>query len=203
MVRAVATEDVKGTQWIKVLGKETAVGSLLGITMELGVGFFGLARGHWTVGLAVGLATTAILLVSNLINVLFPVWLNFLRIDPTLASSPMVTSTADVTGLLLYFSFATTIIVGGTVWGLLKRNGLSLHSFPEKNGPLTHMAKYRVEISPLIKSLVCSLPLHFNRQSWSSTNHKVITSSKRHTKQTDYPEMICYRIRYNMCHEVS
>ncbi|MEO8325560.1 MAG: magnesium transporter, partial [Nitrospirota bacterium] len=77
MVRALATEDVKGSQWIKVLGKEFGVGSLLGITMGMGVGIIGFGRSDWSIGLAVGLATTAIVLVSNLIGVLFPVALNF------------------------------------------------------------------------------------------------------------------------------
>ncbi|WP_342347195.1 magnesium transporter [uncultured Nitrospira sp.] len=116
MVRALATEDVKGSQWIKVLGKEVGVGSLLGITMGMGVGIIGFGRSDWSIGLAVGLATTAFVLVSNLIGVLFPVALNFFRIDPAVASSPMVTSTADVTSLLLYFSIATVIIGGGTGW---------------------------------------------------------------------------------------
>lgn len=118
MVRALATEDVKGTQWIKILGKEMAVGGLLGITMGMGVGFIGIVRSDWNIGLAVGLATTAIVLVSNLLGVLLPVALNFLRIDPAVASSPMVTSTADVTSLFLYFSIATYIIGGATAWGL-------------------------------------------------------------------------------------
>lgn len=116
MVRALATEDVKGNQWIKVFGKEVGVGSLLGITMGMGVGIIGFGRSDWSIGLAVGLATTAIVLVSNLIGVLFPVALNFFRIDPAVASSSMVTSTADVTSLLLYFSIATVIIGGGTGW---------------------------------------------------------------------------------------
>lgn len=116
MVRALATEDVKGSQWIKALGKEVGVGGLLGITMGMGIGMIGLVRSDWSIGLAVGLATTAIVLVSNLIGILFPVALNFFRIDPAVASSPMVTSAADVTSLLLYFSIATVIIGGSTVW---------------------------------------------------------------------------------------
>ena len=118
MVRALATEDVKGPQWIKALGKEVGVGSLLGLTMGMGVGMIGLARSDWSIGLAVGLATTAIVLVSNLIGVLFPVALNFFRIDPAVASSPMVTSTADVTSLFLYFSIVTVIIGSSSAWGL-------------------------------------------------------------------------------------
>lgn len=117
MVRALATEDVKGSQWIKALGKEVAVGSMLGLTMGVGVGMIGLVRSDWSIGLAVGLAMTAIVLVSNIIGILFPVALNFFRIDPAVASSPMVTSTADVTSLLLYFSIATVIIRSGSAWG--------------------------------------------------------------------------------------
>ncbi|MCB0384877.1 MAG: magnesium transporter [Bdellovibrionales bacterium] len=48
---------------------------------------------------------------------MLPVALNSLRIDPAVTSNPIVTSIADVTSLLLYFSIATTII-GGDMWGL-------------------------------------------------------------------------------------
>jgi magnesium transporter len=118
MVRALATEDVKGNQWIRALGKEVGVGGLLGITMGMGIGMIGLARSDWSIGLAVGLATIAIVLVSNLIGVLFPVALNFFRIDPAVASSPMVTSAADITSLLLYFSITTVIIGSSSGWGM-------------------------------------------------------------------------------------
>lgn len=110
MVRALAIEDVKGAQWVKALGKEIAVGGLLSLTMGLGVAVIALASSEWSIGLTVGLAMTAIVLVSNLIGVLCPVALNFFRIDPAVASSPMVTSIVDITSLLLYFSIATVII---------------------------------------------------------------------------------------------
>lgn len=110
MVRALAIEDVKGAQWVKALGKEIAVGGLLSLTMGLGVAVIALAGSDWSIGLTVGLAMTAIVLVSNLIGVLCPVALNFFRIDPAVASSPMVTSIVDITSLLLYFSIATVII---------------------------------------------------------------------------------------------
>jgi magnesium transporter len=118
MVRALAIEDVKGAQWIKALGKEVAVGSLLSLTMGIGVGVIGIASSDWSIGLTVGLAMTAIVLVSNLIGVLCPVALNFVRVDPAVASSPMVTSIVDITSLLLYFAIASVIISSGSTWGL-------------------------------------------------------------------------------------
>ena len=114
MVRALAIEDVKGAQWIRALGKEVAVGSLLSLTMGIGVGVIGIVSSNWSIGLTVGLAMTAIVLVSNLIGVLCPVALNFVRVDPAVASSPMVTSIVDITSLLLYFAIASVIIGSGS-----------------------------------------------------------------------------------------
>ncbi|GJL48927.1 magnesium transporter [Candidatus Nitrospira salsa] len=110
MVRALATEDIKVSQWLTTVTKEIFVGSILGITLGIGVGLIGYWRGEASIGLAVGLSMAAIVLASNLIGVLFPVMLTKLHVDPAVASSPMVTSTADVTSLILYFSIATTIL---------------------------------------------------------------------------------------------
>ena len=118
MVRALVIEDVKGAQWIKALGKEVAVGSLLSFTMGIGMGVIGITSSDWGIGLTVGLAMTAIVLVSNLIDVLCPVALNFVRVDPAVASSLMVTSIVDITSLLLYFAIASVIIGSGSTWGL-------------------------------------------------------------------------------------
>ncbi len=118
MVRALATGDVKVSEWIRVVVKEIAVGCSLGITMGIVVGLIGVWRGDYLIGLVVGFAMTAIVLVSNLLGVLFPVVLTKLRVDPAVASSPMVTSTADVTSLILYFSIATWILQGADGIGL-------------------------------------------------------------------------------------
>ncbi len=118
MVRALATEDFRGSQWLNALFKEIAVGITLGVTLGMGVGLIGYLEGEWVIGIAVGLAMGAIVLVSNLLGLLFPVIMTKLRIDPAVASSPMVTSTADITSLLLYFSIATFILERMEVTGI-------------------------------------------------------------------------------------
>ena len=110
MVRALATGDVKASEWLRVVVKEVGVGCSLGLTMGIIVGLIGVWRGDYLIGLVVGFAMTVIVLVSNLLGVLFPVVLTKLGVDPAVASSPMVTSTADVTSLILYFSIATLIL---------------------------------------------------------------------------------------------
>ncbi|MEX2492460.1 MAG: magnesium transporter [Nitrospirales bacterium] len=110
MVRALATEDVRGSQWLNTVWKEIAVGSSLGLTMGIEAGCIGYIWGGPAIGLGVGLAMVAIVVVSNLLGVMFPVLMTKLNVDPAVASSPMVTSTTDVTSLILYFSIATFVI---------------------------------------------------------------------------------------------
>ncbi|WNM62568.1 magnesium transporter [Candidatus Nitrospira neomarina] len=110
MVRSLAIEDLKASQWLNTAWKELAVGSTLGLTMGIGAGCIGYAWGGIVVGVGVGLAMVAVVVVSNLLGVLFPVLLTKLDIDPAVASSPMVTSTTDVTSLILYFSIVRLVI---------------------------------------------------------------------------------------------
>lgn len=112
MVRALATEDFKVSQWLNAVMKEIAVGTSIGLTLGIGVGLIGYLEEELVIGIAVGFAMGAIVLVSNLLGVLFPLVLTKLRIDPAVASSPMVTSTADVSSLFLYFSIATLVLGG-------------------------------------------------------------------------------------------
>jgi magnesium transporter len=61
-------------------------------------------------GLVVFLSMSAIVLVSNLIGASLPFLLSKLRLDPAVASSPLITSVADVAGLSIYFFIAAFIL---------------------------------------------------------------------------------------------
>jgi magnesium transporter len=110
MIRALATGDVRLAQWARTLAKEIAVGLTLAVTMGLAAAALGWLRGGPEIGLVVGLAMVTIVLVANLIGTALPFLLVKGRLDPATASSPLITSLADVTGLLLYFSIASAIL---------------------------------------------------------------------------------------------
>jgi len=110
MVRAIATDDVKLNQWFWALGREMLVAGFLGITMGMASWVLGIFRGGPEIGLVVGLAMVLIVLVSNLIGVLLPFILTRIRIDPAVVSNPLITSVADVVGLIIYFTIATRVI---------------------------------------------------------------------------------------------
>lgn len=110
MVRGLATGDLRLSQWSRTLAKELAVGLCLGLTLGLASSVLGVVRGGFEVGVVVGLSMAAIVLVANLIGAVLPFLLTRLRLDPAIASSPLITSIADVTGLMIYFSIAAMVI---------------------------------------------------------------------------------------------
>lgn len=110
MVRAIATGDLKLRQWLQTIGKELTVGVLLGIAMGIASGVLGVFRGGWEIGIIVGLSMVCIVLAANLIGAVLPFILTRVKLDPAVASAPLITSIADITGLLIYFGIATWML---------------------------------------------------------------------------------------------
>ena len=110
MVRALVTDDVDPSQWASTFVKELGVGVMLGVTLAGGSFFLGLFRGDWRIGVVVGLSMAAIVVVSNIIGMSLPFLFTKIGQDPTVASSPLITSLADVTGLLIYFGIARVVL---------------------------------------------------------------------------------------------
>lgn len=111
MVRAIATGDVKTGQWLWAVGREIGVGMLLGITMGMATWVLGFFRGGFGIGLVVGLAMISIVVVTNIIGVVLPFLLTRFRMDPAVASSPLIASVADAVGLVIYFAIAARVLI--------------------------------------------------------------------------------------------
>lgn len=110
MVRALATGDVQARDWLKLWGKELLVSMALGTTMGLAVWGAGIWLGGPDVGLAVAISMVLVVVMASMIGMVLPFALERLRLDPASASAPLITSVADVFGVLIYFSVATAIL---------------------------------------------------------------------------------------------
>jgi magnesium transporter len=110
MVRAIATGDLRLGQWGRALSKELLVGISLGAALGLATALLGIFRGGAEIGLIVGLTMVSIVLTANMIGALLPFALSRVRIDPAVASAPLITTVVDATGLILYFTIATLIL---------------------------------------------------------------------------------------------
>ena len=114
MVRAMATGDLDPGDWLKALTKEMSVGVLLGLAMGIIAYGVGAVYGRdGSIALIIGLSMIAIVLVANIFGSLLPFLLQRLKIDPAVASNPLITSVMDVLGLIIYFSFAVLILTPG------------------------------------------------------------------------------------------
>ena len=60
--------------------------------------------------MVVGLAMLAVVIMGAMIGMLLPFLLQRLNMDPATASTPLITSVADVVGILIYFSIASAIL---------------------------------------------------------------------------------------------
>src|SRR5690625_24366 len=106
MVRALTTGDVRMADWAPLIGKEMAVALLLGATMAAGVAAVASFRAPEII-VVVALTMVSIVLVGSLIGMSLPFLLTRFGLDPATASAPLITSLADISGVVIYFSIAT------------------------------------------------------------------------------------------------
>lgn len=91
---------------MKLFTKEITISFLLGITMAAAVSVVGFMRGGAEIAVVVALTMTIVVMVGSLIGMSLPFIFNKLKLDPATASAPLITSIADIVGVLIYFSIA-------------------------------------------------------------------------------------------------
>jgi magnesium transporter len=110
LVRALATREVLPADWRRTLARELSVGLALGVTLGLAGSALGVLRGGVEIGVVVGISMFLIVIITNVLGVTLPLVLVRWRLDPAVASSPMITSIADSLGLAIYFAVATSLL---------------------------------------------------------------------------------------------
>lgn len=110
VVRGIATGDVVNRDWGRLFKKELLVATALGLTMAVTVWTVGLFRTEVAIATTVAITMIAVVLAGGLIGILLPLLLNRLGVDPAAASIPLITTIADVSGVMIYFSIATLIL---------------------------------------------------------------------------------------------
>ncbi len=111
MVRSLALGDVKINDWIRLIGKEMLVSTALGLTMGIGISFMGIIRGGVKVAFVVSSAMLTNVIIGSLIGLSLPFLFTKFKKDPATASTPLITTIADIVGTFMYFFFATVFLV--------------------------------------------------------------------------------------------
>jgi magnesium transporter len=121
IIQAMALGEVTVADWWRVMRREIISGLLLGLTLGI-IGFMriyawtlfsNIYGEHWIlVGFTVGIALVGVVLWGSLAGSMLPLVLKRLGADPATSSAPFVATLVDVTGLIIYFSIAMTIMRG-------------------------------------------------------------------------------------------
>jgi magnesium transporter len=122
VIRAMALGQVRLRHWWRVLRRELASGAALGAVLcAIGMmrifvwqGISGAYGEHFArVALTVGASLIGVVLFGTIAGGMLPLILRACRLDPAGASAPAVATLVDVTGLVIYFSFAKVFMLGG------------------------------------------------------------------------------------------
>lgn len=121
IIQAMALGEITISDWWRVMRREILSGLLLGGALGC-IGFlrillwntiFNTYGEHGTlIGITVGISLVGVVLWGTLSGSMLPLLLKRLGADPASSSAPFVATLVDVTGLLIYFSVAYTLMKG-------------------------------------------------------------------------------------------
>ncbi len=127
IIRAMALNELTTRKWWYVMRREILSGLTLGLILGI-IGFIRIAiwqklgwanYGMKTTGeywyltaITVSFSLIGIVLWGTLSGSMIPMILKRIKLDPATSSAPFVATLVDVTGLIIYFSFAAVILSG-------------------------------------------------------------------------------------------
>jgi len=127
IIRAMALGEVRIRDWWIVVRRELSAGLLLGgvlgtigllrillwqFASEAATGRGTYGPHYMLVGLTVGISVLGVVTWGTLVGSMLPFLLRRVGFDPASASAPFVATLVDVTGLLIYFSVASSLMTG-------------------------------------------------------------------------------------------
>ncbi|MDN3588179.1 magnesium transporter [Pedobacter aquatilis] len=121
IIQAMALGEVTVRDWWNVMRREIFSGMLLGTTLCLlsfaviaswNLFMPGFTDHYVRIGLVVGCSLIGVVLWGTLMGSMLPLLLKKVGADPAVSSTPFVATLVDVTGLIIYFSFAILFLSG-------------------------------------------------------------------------------------------
>jgi magnesium transporter len=121
IIRAMALQEITLRDWWMVMRRELLSGFLLGsvlgcigfLRIGLWSAFTDLYGPHWAlVAATVGFSLVGVVVWGTLSGSMLPFVLRRFGFDPASSSAPFVATLVDVTGLIIYFSFAAIVLRG-------------------------------------------------------------------------------------------
>ncbi len=112
VVRALGLTSATLRQRYQYIGRECVLGVGFGGVLAMGVSGYVYVAGYPVIALAIGISVVLNMIIATFLGSALPVVLDYLRIDPAIASAPFISTSLDSIGQVVYF----LSIIGVTTW---------------------------------------------------------------------------------------
>ncbi|CAM3670177.1 MULTISPECIES: magnesium transporter [Paenibacillus] len=111
IIRGLATKELSRPVVVRLLARELKVGIMIGVICGIFIAVIAyIWQGNLYLGLVVGSSLIATLIVGTMAGTVIPLILFKLRVDPAVASGPLITTINDILSLIIYFGIATLFL---------------------------------------------------------------------------------------------
>ena len=111
VVRGLASEKLDMKSTFRLIFRELMVGIIIGISCAILIAVIAYFwQGSLVLGLIVGGSLLITLIIGTIAGTIIPLILHKFKIDPAIASGPLITTINDILSLLIYFGIATKFI---------------------------------------------------------------------------------------------
>ena len=111
IVRRLAGQKMAVKELFRLMGREILVGLMIGIICGILVGVItSFWQSNAALGFAIAISMNVAILASALIGLLLPIVFKAFKMDPAVASGPLVLALCDIQTLGVYFFLAGTIL---------------------------------------------------------------------------------------------
>lgn len=110
VIRSMALGEIRLADYVRVAWRELRVSVLLGLSMAGAVFLLGWWRSGIEIGMVVSVSMVCIVMLGSLVGMSLPFILRKFNQDPASASAPLVTSIADILGVLIYLGIASVML---------------------------------------------------------------------------------------------
>lgn len=112
VIRGLATGDIKPKDWYKVMWKEFRIAIVVGIVLSI-ISYFKIIyfdKMPNNIALTVSITIIFAVMTAKVVGGILPIAAHKLKLDPAIMASPLITTIADATSLIVYFILAQSII---------------------------------------------------------------------------------------------
>ncbi|HDH34431.1 MAG TPA: magnesium transporter [Nitrospirae bacterium] len=111
VIRGLAVGEIEVKNAMRILFREILLGVMIGLLLGAGATLWAYwLQGDWMVSIIVGLSFVFVMTVSTTLGTFLPFVVKRIGFDPALIATPLITTTIDVTSLLIYFKIAALLI---------------------------------------------------------------------------------------------